>query len=439
MRHEHRHLSKIGHRQLPKLPYDYDRALNMHVLGPGSLAINEWQKKGLPLPEMNKIQEYRINRIREQLHKHDLMGILLYDPLHVRYSTDSTNMQLWTAHNTARYCFITADGPAIIFDYHDCEHLSSHNPFIDEIRTAKPWFYFSSGCETERFSKRWSLEIIDLVNQYGAGNRRLAVDKLNPEGTHLLEAAGIELHNGEQIMELARVIKSEEEIKAMRCAIDACENSMRIMYDQMSSGMSENHLWSILHAENIKRGGEWIETRILACGPRTNPWFQESSSRPIQKGEMLSFDTDLIGSYGICVDISRSWLVDRTTPTQEQQDLYDRALEQINKNTEILQPGMSFKEYSHKAHTICPNTFRRYGLLVHGVGLCDEYPSITFPDLWEEHGYDGTIESGMVLCVESYIGRKSGGEGVKLEEQILITDNGYEKLSNFPIGLNPDF
>ena len=47
-------------------------------------------------------------------------------------------------------------------------------------------------------------------------------------------------------------------------------------------------------------------------------------------------------------------------------------------------------------------------------------------------GYDGTILPGMTICVESYIGRKNGREGVKLEQQILIKENGNELLSQFP-------
>ena len=46
---------------------------------------------------------------------------------------------------------------------------------------------------------------------------------------------------------------------------------------------------------------------------------------------------------------------------------------------------------------------------------------------------DGIIETGMTLCVESYIGEKDGSEGVKLEQQILITEEGNQLMSNFPV------
>ena len=63
-------------------------------------------------------------------------------------------------------------------------------------------------------------------------------------------------------------------------------------------------------------------------------------------------------------------------------------------------------------------------MLYHGVGLCDEYPAIPFTWEWNENSCDGVIKPGMVLTVESYVGRRNGGPGVKLEEQVLITDKG---------------
>ena len=54
-------------------------------------------------------------------------------------------------------------------------------------------------------------------------------------------------------------------------------------------------------------GGEWIETRLLASGGRTNPWFREASTRVIQAGELVAFDTDLVGPFGYCADVSRTY------------------------------------------------------------------------------------------------------------------------------------
>ena len=65
--------------------------------------------------------------------------------------------------------------------------------------------------------------------------------------------------------------------------------------------------------------------------------------------------------------------------------------------------------------------------------MCDENPSIFYPQDWERHGYDGVIEENMTLCVESYMGAEGGYEGVKLEQQVLVTANGCEVLSRYPL------
>ena len=99
----------------------------------------------------------------------------------------------------------------------------------------------------------------------------------------------------------------------------------------------------------------------------------------------------------------------------------------------IIGPDMSFREYSEKAWDI-PERFRRnrYYLSAHGVGMTGEYPYLYHRADYDGAGYDGVIEPGMTLCVESYIGADDGMEGVKLEEQILVTATGTELLSRFP-------
>jgi Xaa-Pro aminopeptidase len=248
-----------------------------------------------------------------------------------------------------------------------------------------------------------------------------------------LEQLGLELFNGEEVMELARVIKSDEEIAAMRCAIATCEVAMRVMQDKLEPGITEQRLWSYLHAENIARGGEWIETRLLTSGPRTNPWMQECSSRVIEEGDIVAFDTDLIGPYGYCSDISRTWLCGGVKPTDEQRALYRMAREQILFNQSLLKAGVSFGELVERGFTLPENCKpNRYSIMYHGIGLCDEYPAIYYPEDHAKGGYDGVLEENMVVCVESYIGQVGGREGVKLEEQVLITREGCVALSSYP-------
>lgn len=408
--------------------------LNQHALGYGSLAEAEWRAMGIADPDLLAMRLYRLNRIRAELRHHDYAGVLLYDPVNIRYATDSTNMQVWVAHNPTRYCFVPTEGPVILFDYHGCDHLSDHSNVVDEVRPAISIMYFVSGNMVPERIKRWARDIIDVVTEHGAGNRRIAVDRLDPAAADELARFGISVHGGDEIMERARLIKSPDELLCMRRAIVACQQAMGEMEAALRPGISENELWAELHRGNIARGGEWIETRLLASGPRTNPWFQECSSRVIEAGDLVAFDTDLIGPYGYCADISRTWLCGSGKPTNEQRDLYAIAVNQVAANTEILRPGISLSELGALAIDL-PEDCRqnRYSCLYHGVGLADEYPAVFYKDDRTEDWADDVLEAGMVLCVESYVGRSGGDEGVKLEQQVLITENGHELLSDYPL------
>jgi Xaa-Pro aminopeptidase len=199
--------------------------------------------------------------------------------------------------------------------------------------------------------------------------------------------------------------------------------------------MTEREVWAMLHAGNIRRAGEWIETQILASGPRTNPWMQEASSREIEDGDLLAYDTDLVGAYGMMVDISRTWLVGDGTPKPQQSQTHGLAVEQIERNTEMLRPGTTFRQLVFDSWSPPHEQYRRYCCQYHGVGQCDEYPDIYWPEQWHQWGFDGELEAGMVMTVESYVGPRSGGEGVKLENQVLITDGGPEILTPLSLGL----
>ena len=408
-------------------------ALNQHALGYSALAEAEWAAAGITAPDLSAMRKYRLQRIRAELKSRDYAGALLYDPINIRYATDSTNMQLWVAHNPTRHCFVATEGPVVLFDYFSCEHLSDHSGVVDEVRPAVSFMYMYGGELSENRARRWAGGIADLVCEHGGGNRRIAIDHLNPEGVAALAHLGVSVGNGEAVMESARLIKSPDEILCMRRAIVACEAAMGEMQAALKPGISENELWAELHRGNIARGGEWIETRLLASGPRTNPWFQECSSRTIEAGDLLAFDTDLIGPYGFCADLSRTFLCGDGEPSEEQRWLYRTAADQIAFNTALMQPGTSYRELVERSKNPPDDCFpARYGVLYHGVGLADEYPTLPHAADWTADTPNGVLEPGMVLCVESYIGKLGGHDGVKLEEQILVTDTGNEKLSHFP-------
>ncbi len=384
--------------------------------------------------DMPGLRAYRLARLQAELRRRDYGAAILTDAMNIRYATGSRNMAVWTAHSPARYCFVPAQGRAILFDFHNCEHLAEGLEAIAEVRHGASFYFFGAGSQVREKATRWAQVMLDLLSTHAGSNRRVAVDRLDPPGTLALASLGVEIHDGQEPCEIARSVKSEDELACIVQSVAVCEAGMARMREVLRPGMTENELWAQLHETNIRLGGEWIECRLLASGERTNPWFQESSDRIIRPGDLVSFDTDLIGPFGYCADISRTYFCGPGRPSAEQRRLYGLALEQIHYNLDhVLKPGLTFDEIADKAWPIPePYQKNRYSCILHGVGFCDEWPHVAHRQDREAGGYDGMLAPGMTVCVESFIGAEGGREGVKLEQQVLITDRGYKLLSTFP-------
>ncbi len=415
-------------------PNDQDRI----EIGPTQLAYAEWANAGLVLPDLQEMRRFRWARLTQAIQARGYAGLLLFDPLNIRYATDSTNMQLWNTHNPFRAVLLCADGYMVMWDYKNAPFLSQFNPLVREVRSGADLFYFDRGDKIDVAADQFSNEVRILIEEHAGQNHRLAIDKIMVHGLRALEAQDLKIMEGEELTEKARSIKGPDEIRAMRCSVHACETAMQKMEyfartEVPRGGVSEDDIWAVLHAENIRRGGEWIETRLLTSGPRTNPWFQECGGRIVQNNEIIAFDTDLIGSYGICTDMSRTWWVGNQRPRPDMVTAMKHAHEHMMTNMSLLRPGISIPELVAKSHRLEDKyQAQKYGCFMHGVGLCDEWPLVAYPDQEVPGAFDYTLQPGMTLCVEVLVSEVGQDFSIKLEDQVIITDDGYENLSTYP-------
>ncbi len=379
---------------------------------------------------LDGVRAYRLRRVREEMAVRDIGSIVLVDPVNVRYATDTRNMQIFSARNPARYVFIPLEGPVVMFEFAGCAHMSAHSASVDEVRTATTASYVASAQRLPESVKRWADEIGDLARTHGNG--RLGLERFNAQCGFALRDMGFDVVDAQEPVERARAIKSDDEIALMQESAALTMRGVNRLQASIRPGISETALWAELWHEVIARGGDYIETRLLSSGTRTNPWFQEASEKSIEAGELISLDTDVVGAYGYYCDFSRSFVCGGGA-TAAQKELYRLAYDQIHHNMSLIRPGVTFAELSEQGWRIPEAYFpNRYYLLAHGIGMTGEYPYILY---WHDHqrgGYDGVVEKNMVLCVESYIGSKDGGEGVKLEQQLRVVDNGVELMTDYP-------
>ena len=403
-------------------------------LGRPVLPVDQALLKRIEAVDGVALRAGRLARLRAELRRLDVAGALLTDPMNIRYATGARNMAIWTMHDGGRYAFVATEGPVVLFEFAACQHLARDLDTVDELRASTPFTHFLAGPRVAEKTALWAEEIASLVGLYGGGNRRLAVDRCDPERAARLARRGVRLVGVQASIERARMIKSAEELHCLRAAMAVCDIAVERIRGTLEPGITENQLWTVLHETNIAYGGEWIECRLLASGARTNPWFQECGNRSIEAGDMVAFDTDMVGPHGYLADISRSYVCPDRAPTDRQRRLYASAQEQVLFNIERLRPGVGFREFAAMSWPV-PDDFvaTRYMTMVHGVGMVDEYPSVAYLQDFDAWGYDGVFAENMVVSVESYIGEVGGPDGVKLEQEVLIGAEGAVPLSAVPL------
>lgn len=383
--------------------------------------------------DLKAVREYRQARVRSQMDKYGVDAVILSDPINIRYATGTRNMQVFCQRNApSRYLLMTAVR-SILFEFTGCLHLADGFSTVDEVRPSKTASFVASGPEIANREKAWAAEMADLIIELVGKGATVGLERLNAGTAIALKECGLTIVDAQQAVEMARSIKSPEEMKCVNASLRATEIGVGKLREAIRPGITENELWSVLHQSVIAQNGDYCETRLLSAGQRTNPWFQETASNVIGENELIALDTDVIGCHGYYSDFSRTFHSGPDKPSDAQKTLYKIACEQVHHNMGILMPGMSFCDYADQAWNIPDKYYaNRYYLSAHGCGMTGEYPYLYHHGDFPDAGYDGVIEPGMTICVESYIGEDGGAEGVELEQQVLVTETGIELLSRFP-------
>lgn len=375
----------------------------------------------------------RLARLRTTLAAHDVGAAVFFDAINIRYACGVRNMQINTTRNPGRYVFVPVEGPVVLFEYSGCGHLSDGYDTVDELRRARGLHPFYGGDHYRRHLDAFVDDTRDLMRQCGLEGQRLGIERSPIEAVPALMAAGFDVVDASPIIDRAKSIKQPTELELIRASVSGTEAAVAWMESQIVPGRTENQVWAELSRALIAGRGEYLETRLFNSGEHTNPWFQEASNKVIQAGELVALDTDAIGCHGYYTDLSRTFLAGDQPATPRQRELYSMAYDQLQTNIELIEVGKSFREYANEAWTI-PDEFvaHRYLGPVHGNGMAAEYPIVLMADVLDDAGVDGVFEENMTVCVESYLGSDRGGEGVKLEDQVLITADGVERLTTYP-------
>ncbi len=350
-------------------------------------------------------------------------AVITADPINILYATGVRNMSVFSMMGPSRFALVTA-GTVVVWEFPGSEHLAA-GTLADEVRPAPsitPVFDPGYRAGAERL-------VDEVIECAGSSDRRIAVERLELDVYDAFRRRGVEPTNATEVFAESRLIKTPGEIALMWASMTATIEAAESMRQFLRPGLTEIEIWAEFHRSLIASGGEYVSTRLAQSGPRTFPYFNEASTRVVETGDLFCLDTDAIGPMSYAADFSRTYLCGDGPPTATQTALHGAALDQLRHNAALLEPGRSFRSFAEDAW-VGPGRYRAHGYscLAHGLGLCGEYPYIP-PVGTTPWTLTGVFQPGMVMCVESYVGSADDGQGVKVEDQFLITDDGAEQMS----------
>lgn len=223
-----------------------------------------------------------------------------------------------------------------------------------------------------------------------------------------------------------REVKDPGEIDLHRKAAEIADDTFAYLMDYVKPGMTEKEIAVELEFFMRRQGAEAVSfDPIVALGENSALPHATPGDKEVQDGEILLIDMGAKFN-GYCSDMTRTVFIGE--PTKKMKDIYDIVLQAQKAGLEALQPGESTKEVDRVARDVIEE--HGYGEnfghgLGHSVGLeIHENPRLAKTD-------DSVLKENMVVTVEPGIYLPGWG-GIRIEDMVYITENGYEFFSRSP-------
>ncbi len=398
------------------------------IPSPGSLNV-DWEERW----DVDRLRTYRLGRARAALDASEVGAVLLFDFNNIRYVT-STHIGEWARDKMTRYALLTRGGEPHVWDFGSAaKHHRLNCPWLrpENIHAGMVGLRGAVAPEAGLF-RAAAREIRAILKAEGVADQPIGVDIVEPPMQTALEAEGIAVRDGQQVMLDAREVKSIDEIILLNVACAMVDGAYQLIAEQLKPGIRESELVANVTHRLFEMGSEHVDNINAVSGERCSPHPHVFSDRLIRPGDQAFFDIihTFVG-YKTCY--YRTFVVG--TATDAQRDAYKRARAWIDASIELMKPGVGTDQVAAvwpKAEEFgFDNEMECFGLQFgHSVGLfLHERPIIS-----RLNSLDHPVElkEGMVIALETYCPAKDGVSAARIEEEVVITAEGPRVITRFP-------
>jgi Xaa-Pro aminopeptidase len=351
---------------------------------------------------------------------------LLFNDPNIRYAVGASAMPIWSNTTFVRCVLVPAGGRPILFDYPNAVHL--FRGLEAEVRPMHAWEFYD---DTESRARTFARDVVAAMRDLGVSSR-LAVDRLGTPGFLALQREGVTFIDSAPVTTGARAVKTPEELALFDLNAGIVMEMLGRFEAALAPGVRECELLAILAETLLRRGGEHLATSTVCSGPNTNPWRAEATARKLEEGDLVYVDTDAVGIEGYFFCVSRTFLCGETAPTAAQREVYRVACDWLHALRDRIRPGLTCRGLAETAPKLPAKYMpQRYEVMIHGIGLEEESPSVAYPEDPQPNG-NRVIAENMVLVAELYCGELGEREGVKLGDQLVVTSDGVRDLVPYP-------
>jgi Xaa-Pro aminopeptidase len=379
--------------------------------------------------DYDRLRKGRLARAQEAAKHAGLGGILAFNFDNIRYIT-GTHLGEWGRDKFMRYALCPAEGPPFLWD-----------PAAPAKRISAPWIadHVAAPISTMQgglppwmnIQSDFAKQIKKTLVHYGIEKQPLGIDVMELPMLRALEAEGIEVVDGQQALLDAREIKTPEEIELLKLAAAMVDGVYVDIAKAIRPGARENELVAIANDKLYRLGSERVECVNSVSGPRGRPHSHTFSDRIIQPGDMVFLDImHSLNGYRTCY--YRTFVCGE--PNKYQIEAYEKASKWISASIDMIRPGVTPDEVASVWPDASEFGYRdeaeafllQYG---HGVGL----------SLWERpiiskryRGQNQPLKENMVFALETWCGAEDGSGAARIEEEVVVTKDGCEIITNFP-------
>jgi Xaa-Pro aminopeptidase len=394
----------------------------------GTMAV-DWEER----VRFDRLREERLARISDLLSRSELGALLCFDMVNIRYVT-ATHIGTWAQDKLNRFCLLPRDAKPIMWDFGSAaRHHKLYCPWLGE-EASRAGISTLRGAMSPRSGRAESVarKIRAELEERGLLGEPVGVDALEPAVLFALQAEGVQVVDGQQLMQEARVIKTQDEITLLNMACGMVDGAYEELYRAMRPGMRENECVGLVNKVLYDMGSEFVEGVNAISGERSNPHPHVYTDRALRPGDPAYFDI-LHSFMGYRTCYYRTFAIG--SASRPLVDAYKRCRYYLDAAISLIKPGATTAEVVQvwpKAQEFgFPDEEAAFALQFgHGVGL----------SIWEKPIFSRLvslddpepIREGMVFALETFWPSSDGWSAARIEEQLVVTATGCEVITRFP-------